>query len=370
MKLVVTGANGFVGRHVVAAARDRGHEVLALVRPSSPAGPIEDAVGVSIGRIDLRGGEGLVELLRGADGVIHLAAAKSGDFQAQFAGTVVATERLLDAMTRAGVERLVGVSSFSVYDYRRAEGSLIDEATPIDANPAGRDEYARTKLLQETLYRDHRSAGGGDSDRTVVIVRPGMIFGPDNLWHALIGAPMGGRFLRIGRSAIVPLTHVENVADALVLAAELNAPGAVLQEVPDVINIVDDDLPTQDGYVSLLRRLDPTSPPTVTVPWPIARGVAAGLAAANRRLLGGGAKFPGIVVPDRLDARFKPFTYSNDLAKVTLGWTPRWSIAEGIERSVAASSASSASRGLRTPSGSAGVRCPDPDAPTDRSGRD
>ena len=335
MRLVVTGANGFVGRHVVAAARRRDHQVLALIRPATvPASfDVGDDDGVRIGRIDLRGGDGLAELLSGADGVIHLAAAKSGDFYAQFAGTVVATERLLAAMTAAGVGRLVGVSSFSVYDYRRAQGTLIDESAPIDATPAGRDEYARTKLLQEVLYRDHRGDGS-----EVVIVRPGMIFGPDNLWHALVGAPMGPRFLRIGRSAVIPLTYVENVADALVLAAELNAPGAPSVEVPDVINIVDDDLPTQDRYVELLRHAASTdgraSPRTLTVPWPVVRGTAAGLATANRWLLGGRAKFPGIVVPDRLDARFKPFTYSNALAKSTLGWTPRFSIAEGVARSL------------------------------------
>lgn len=331
MRLVVTGANGFVGRHVVAAARRRHHEVLALVRPAT--GPASFDVGgddaVSIGRIDLRGGDGLAGLVEGADSVIHLAAAKSGDFSEQFAGTVVATERLLAAMTAAGVGRLVGVSSFSVYDYRRAAGALIDESAPVDATPVGRDEYARTKLLQETLLREHRSATAA-----VAIVRPGMIFGRDNLWHALIGAPMGPRFLRVGRSAIVPLTYVENVADALVLAAELTSADGARAQVPDVINIVDDDLPTQERYVELLRAADADSPRTLTVPWSAVRGVASVLAMANRRLLGGGGKFPGIVVPDRLDARFKPFTYSNALAKESLGWTPRWTIAEGVQRSV------------------------------------
>ena len=60
---------------------------------------------------------GLAEALAGHDVVLHLAAAKSGDLYAQYAGTVVATENLLTAMTDAEVKRIVLISSLSVYDY-------------------------------------------------------------------------------------------------------------------------------------------------------------------------------------------------------------------------------------------------------------
>ena len=339
MRLYITGATGFVGRAVVARALEQGHDVTAVVRPASPSpdgsdGPAGSRASGSLteARVDLRSRRGLAESLAGADAVIHLAAAKAGDFATQFAGTVVATENLLAAMVEAGVTDLVGVSTFSVYDYRSLPaGSVIDEDTPIDASPARRDEYARTKLVQEGLYRRF----GEDGGHRVVIVRPGMIYGPGNLWHALLGAELGPRFLRIGSRAVLPLTYVENCAEALVLAAERLRGDTGPTVDGAVINIVDDDLPTQQTYADAVAARTDT-PPAVTVPWPLLRAAAGLLETANRVALDGRAKFPGIAVPDRLDARFKPFRYSNRRARELLGWTPRHDLATALDRSVSA----------------------------------
>lgn len=334
LRLYITGATGFLGSAVVRTARARGHQVVAVVRPASRAKELGD--GVTPARVDLRSRDGLVESLAGVDSVVHLAAAKSGDFPSQFAGTVVATENLLDAMTTAGVSQLVGISTFSVYDYRAlASGSLLDEQSPIDPTPAGRDEYARTKLVQEQLYRQF-AAGNGSGPRRSVILRPGMIYGPDNLWHALLGAELGPRFLRIGSKAVLPMTYVENCAEAVVLAAERLADPASSVD-GEVINLVDDNLPTQATYAEEVAARTEV-PPSITVPWPAIRTASEALAVLNRTLLSGRAKFPGIAVPDRLYARFKPLRYTNAKAKRLLGWTPRYGLIEAIERSLAAES--------------------------------
>lgn len=328
MRILVTGATGFVGRYTVAAALARGHRVAAVLRPASSGrelGALLDHPGVEAVRVDLRSRAALVDALRGADSVIHLAAAKSGDFYTQFAGTVVATENLLWAMDEAGMGQLVAVSTFSVYDYKALPGgSLLTETTPIDADPVKRDEYARTKLLQEELYR---SFGAG---HRTVIVRPGLIYGRDELWHALLGAELGPRFLRVGAKAILPLLYVENCAEALVLAAEKLAedPSPVDGET---INLVDDDLPTQGRYVDLVSAvMEP--PASVFVPWPVMRVAADALDKVNQVALGGRAKFPGIIVPAKLHGRFKPFCYTNAKARRLLGWTPRFTTEEAVRR--------------------------------------
>ena len=77
-------------------------------------------------------------------------------------------------------------------------------------------------------------------------------------------------------------------------------------------------------------------PPTITVPWPVVRAGAGLLGAVNRRLLDGRAKFPGIAVAERLDARFKPLRYTNRKARELLGWSPRHDLVTAIDRSVAA----------------------------------
>ncbi|MEZ5406738.1 MAG: NAD-dependent epimerase/dehydratase family protein [Acidimicrobiales bacterium] len=345
MRIVVTGATGFVGRYTVAAALARGHRVAAVLRPASSGrelGPLLDHPGVEAVRVDLRSRAGLVDAVRGADSVIHLAAAKSGDFYTQFAGTVVATENLLWAMGEAGVGQLVAVSTFSVYDYKSLDGgTLLTETSPIDADPVKRDEYARTKLLQEELYREFGSHGAvpdpspeaepqAPEGRRAVIVRPGLIYGRDELWHALLGAELGPRFLRVGAKATLPLLYVENCAEALVLAAEKLAENPSLVS-GETINLVDDDLPTQGRYVELVTAvMEP--PPSLFVPWPVMRLAADALDRANGLLLGGRAKFPGIVVPEKLHGRFKPLRYTNAKAKRLLGWTPRYGTEDAVRR--------------------------------------
>ena len=335
MKIYITGATGFVGSYVTEAAIARGHEVTAVVRPTSsivvdPSKPITPAT------VDLRSRSGLVESLAGVDAVIHLAAAKAGDFYTQFAGTVVATENLLWAMAEAGVKDLVGISTFSVYDYLNAKsGMLVDESFPLDQAPALRDEYAQTKLIQEELYRDF----GADGPNRYVIIRPGMIYGKHNLWHALLGAEFGSRFLRIGSKATLPMTYVENCAEAIVLATEKLSDSANPDSLAgEVLNIVDDQLPTQREYADAVSAKMET-PPSVAVPWPVIRTAAGLLKKGNEVALEGRAKFPGIAVPDRLHARFKPLRYTNAKAKRLLGWSPRFSLDAAIDRSIAAQNA-------------------------------
>ncbi len=344
MRIYVTGATGFVGSYVVEEALRRGHDVTVVVRPNSTTtvgrstAPVESTAEavergtITEARVDLRSPRGIADSLKGVDVVVHLAAAKSGDFYTQFAGTVVATENLLHAMDEAEVTRLVGVSTFSVYDYMSLRsGTMLDERAPLDTSPERRDEYARTKLIQEALYRDFAAA---TDSHHLVILRPGMIYGPDNLWHALLGADFGSRFLRIGAKATLPLTYVENCAEAMVLAAE----GLLVPDSPldgQTINLVDDDLPTQRVYADLVSaRMD--TPPSIPIPWPVIRTAAGALQKANDVALGGRAKFPGIVVADRLHARFKPLHYTNRLAKDLLGWTPRHDLATAIDRSIEA----------------------------------
>jgi len=324
VKVLVTGSTGFVGSAVVASALHAGHDVVALVRPASrtPFPTIASHPRLTLARGDLRDPASIEGAFDGVDAVIHLAATKSGDFATQFAGTVLGTENLLAAVAGTSVERLVAVSTFSVYDYTSmAAGSVIDESSPIDLDPRRRDEYAQTKLIQERLYR------AAMSDLDVVILRPGMIYGRGELWHALLGAELGGAFLRIGSRAVLPMTYVENCADAIVAAVD--APGVA----GETINIVDDALPTQAEYVEALSHHMAISS-SIPVPWPVMKLGAAVVSGVNERFLGGRAKFPGIVVPEKLDGRFKPFRYTNDRARKLLGWFPRFGLDEAFARSV------------------------------------
>jgi nucleoside-diphosphate-sugar epimerase len=329
MKLLVTGSTGFLGQAVVRDALRLGHTVRAAVRPATDVDRVwPDRDGrLEVVRIDLRRKQGLAEACRGVDAVIHLAAVKMGDFYDQMLGTVVATENLLAAMDEAGCKRMVLCSTFSVYDYMRPRsGRVVDESFPLEPDPDARDEYAKTKLLQENMVRAHAENHG----LSLTVVRPGVIYGPDNLLNGWTGQQLGAtRWARVGANAQIPLTYVDHCANAHVLAATSDA------AVGQTYNVVDDDPPKQKHYIKLLQRRLTPRPRVIPINWTLARTVARCGWLFNRLCLGGGAKVPSILVPCRLHARAKPYRYSNAKLREELGWGMRYTLEQAIDRSLA-----------------------------------
>src|SRR3954469_519266 len=107
MRVLITGANGFLGRHVVSALLARGIDIRAVVRPAAGLEGLGWPSSVEVFRADLRNSRELQRAFEGVDVMLHLAAVMSGGEDAQFAGTVVGTERLLDAMAASDCRRLV-----------------------------------------------------------------------------------------------------------------------------------------------------------------------------------------------------------------------------------------------------------------------
>lgn len=316
MRVFVTGANGFLGRFVVSALLEQGHEVTAAVRPASSIDrlPWADDERVSIARVDLRSRDGLAEAVAMNDAVIHVAAAKSGDVYAQMASTVVGTENLVAAMAESGVSRLVHVSSFSVYRYHGRIPGLLTEEAPLEDDEWRRDEYAVAKLRQESRLREL----AGECDLKVTYVRPGFIYGPDNIELACLGCPISSRvWFGIGWFARVPATHAANCADALVAALDAE------ESVGETVNIVDDELPTRRAYSKKLRATLKPKPVELPVPYSVWRFGCWMIDAFDRLFLGRQLKVPSIVALRKFEARCRPQKYTNEKAKRVLGWTPR-----------------------------------------------
>ena len=98
------------------------------------------------------------------------------------------------------------------------------------------------------------------------------------------------------------------------------------------LNIVDDNLPTQSAYLAqVLPRLTP-APRLVSLPWG-AMNLLSNLAWNTNKALAGRLKLPGLLIPARLQARFKPLRYSNRQAKQILAWSPEYSLAQALDRS-------------------------------------
>lgn len=325
MRILVTGANGFLGKRVVEKLRSHGGESLqirCLVRKGSSLNGIERH-GVDVFRGSLNDESIMQDMLAGVDTVIHLAASMSGSPMGMFTETVVSTEKLMSAVQQSEVRRIVFCSSFSVYGASQlASGSTFDENCPLEPVPHKRDPYAWCKFYQEQWVRDH--AGG----RELLVLRPGVIYGDDKgLLSPRVGMALPGLpfFLKIGGRARVPLTHVENCADAFALAALKEGVGS------QTFNVVDDNCPTQSQYLKIYQRAFGKIPNKVPMPYPVFLLMCWSFEQLHRISKG---NFPGIFSPYKAKSMFRPFSYSNSKLKQVLGWQPLVSLSQGIESSV------------------------------------
>ncbi len=314
MHVIVTGANGFVGRHTVAELLDRGHSVTAVVRPSRPLQPELRRPGVEVVRTDLRTETALLAgSLRRADGVIHLAAGMRGSARARFGETVLATEALLDLMRELDWRgRLVHVSSLAVYGFNQLRpGAVIDETTPLEPELARRDDYAWTKAWQERVVGELRDG----SEVEVVVVRPGAIYGAQRTFQQRLGRRLGERaILLIGGRNRIPLSYVANTASLLVRCLEHS------RAAGETFNAIDPDPPRQWSYLARLLRAEGRAV-VVPMPLPVFRGLGAGYALAER-LSAGRIHAPGIVEPYSTRPNFGSFEFDGAKATRVLGWQP------------------------------------------------
>jgi nucleoside-diphosphate-sugar epimerase len=319
--VLITGANGFLGRHVVAEFLRRGHSVRAMVRPATRLDDLDWPERVEVVRADLRVAKDLTPALAGVDAVVHLAAAVTGGEDAQFAATVVGTERLLDAIARSDTKRLVLISSFSVYDWGAIQG-VLTEKSPVETG-AGlyeRDGYAVAKAWQERVVRRAADTHGWQ----LTVLRPGFIWGRGNTDLACLGQRLGSIRLVFGGSTRIPLTHVVNCAHLIATATD--DPRAI----GETFNVIDDDEVRVWGYLGEYLRRTPAGGFRIPIPYPLAMAGTRLAQAVSRGIFRGKGKLPSILVPCRFEARFKPLRFSNRKAREVLGWQPPRSFAECI----------------------------------------
>jgi nucleoside-diphosphate-sugar epimerase len=298
VKVLVTGASGFLGHAVCAELRERDHEVAALVRR-----PGSEPRGSSAVQADLVDADRLARVVEGVrpDCVIHLAAeiASQRDASKIAEVNVEGTRRLLAACAGGGQPRFVFASTVVTGD---AGGAELEEGSPLAVETA----YGRSKQEGERLVR-----GSGIES---VIIRPSHVYGPGG-WYAqefVKRLKQPGRFAVIGSGQNWwDVVRVEDVATAFVDAAERAPSGALY-------HVVDDEPIRYYDFVALTAQALGVGRPRRIPTW-LARAVA-------------GA--------DPVRAVVRSARSSNARIKRELGWQPRFpSAREGVPDAVARLSA-------------------------------
>ena len=271
---------------------------------------------IEVAQANLLARDSLPALVAGVDCIVHAAAGMRGAAADMFANTVVATRNLLDAATAQQIRRVVLISSFSVYHAETlAPHATLDESTPIERVGVERGSYVYAKTRQEHLFLDYQKRFSFES----VILRPGVIYGPGGgAISSRVGLNALGFFFALGGNAILPLTYVDNCADAVAQAA-MKAPAG------SAFNVVDDNLPTCNEYlrdyrqhVQKMRR--------IPVPhWAFLWGSKI-LVSYHRKSKG---QMPAVFTPYVVNSMYRPLRYTNAALKA-IGWQQRISTANGL----------------------------------------
>jgi len=310
MHALVTGAAGFLGRRIVRRLVQEGATVRASCGPAVPSLSPAPRCWPATCATSPRG-----RSPAWGDCVIHAAArvATTGRWEEFAAVNVRATRRLLWAAHGAGVRRIVHISSLSVYAVP-ADGVTITEDSPYESESEARGAYSRSKLAADRVAMDAARRGV-----PVVVLRPACC---TDRAAAPAGAPERDRqrlqLLLARPDYCLPMTHADNVADAVLLAVQTDA------AVGQAFTVVDENV-RQADYALQYRAAAgevwrPVFLPVTAVAWG-ARAVEYGCRALRRR--------PPVTY-HQVQRATRSAYYDCARAATVLGWRPRISVAEGL----------------------------------------
>src|SRR5207248_1257613 len=327
-RLLVTGSNGFIGTKVVERLLEYGFSNLrCFVRPSGKLENLKkilsqrsNAKTVELVSGDLLSREDCRKATQDVSVIIHLAAGIEKSFAGAFMNSALATRNLLDAFLEVGKpKRFVNVSSFAVYsNLCLKHNSLLDETCPLETASQERfDAYGFGKLKQEEIIREYVKHYG----LPCVTLRPGYVFGAGKQeLNGRVGTKIFGPFIQVNGSNLLPLTYVDNCAEAIVLAGI--TPGID----GEVFNIVDDDLLTARQFLKtykVARRFR-----SVSVPYWVAYSACYAWEKYSNWSKG---QLPPAFNRRRCAANWKSQRYSNEKLKTRLGWKPRVPMEQAME---------------------------------------
>ncbi len=318
-KVLVTGANGFIGSNLCRRLLAEGYEVNALIRKSSDLQFIEN---LELHRFygDITLPEILKPAMTGVQKVFHVAglAADWGPFSLFEKINFQGTKNVALAADAAGVKRFVYVSTVAFHGFG---GQNVSEDDPPAKNLI---PYAQTKLMAEQWLWDFAKT----SSMEITAVRPGNVFGIDDRTFIFkyIDALLQGKFAEInhGSSKTCPV-YVENLVDIMMLVAtEPKAVGNAYLATDGL------DICWHEFNEALAKQLG-IPLPKISFPYGLAMAAAKSYYAVHRLL---GLRSEPFLTPYRINNGGKDYHFSIQKLKDHFDYLPKVGLDEGLKKTV------------------------------------
>ena len=324
MKVLVTGAAGFIGSHVADALVERGNDVRVLVRSAGNTSHLQTLRGVEIVRGDLTDAASLKSAVQDVQQIYNVAA-KTGPWgveEAYRAVNVQGVADLIRAAMDAGVQRIVHASSITVYGHHLRD--IVSEDHPFHAenNPYSRSKIAGERLISQ-LVQEHGAP--------VVVVRPAWVYGPRDVASFCRFAKLVERrksFLIGAGNNSVPVVYVRDVAQGFIKAGD--ASNKVLGRA---YNLADDRRVTQAEYLNTIA--DALQAPHVSRKFPLSALYVAGRTAeVVWQAMGRRRGAPPPLTTYGVSLLGENQQFSIDRARRELGYTPNFDVKRGVAEGV------------------------------------
>jgi dihydroflavonol-4-reductase len=322
VRAFVTGGTGFIGGRLVRKLRERGDEVVALVRSPDRAQSLRE-LGCELVQGDLSYPEAIRRAMEGCDSVFHVAAVykvgiPKSEHAAMHDANVRGTEHVLDAASDAGVGRIVYVSTVNVFGNTR--GEVVDESYERPGDDY-LSKYDETKYLSHQVARDRIAKGA-----PIVIVQPGGVYGPGD--HSELGNMIdqvrsGKLKMRMFPGTGFNLVHVEDVADGILLAHDKGKVGESY--------VLGGELSTMGDLVDKVAEIEGRDPPKREMPPALIK-----LAIPIGPVVGKAMGFPPNLAELIRVSNGVTYWAKDDKARRELGYSPR-DLDTGLRETLAAS---------------------------------
>jgi nucleoside-diphosphate-sugar epimerase len=319
MKVLVTGATGFIGRALIASLVEAGHEVTAFVRPTSSRAGLPESVQFSEG--EMLNEASLKSAVQGQDAVIHIAAYFDfypSDVDLLYRVNVEGTRNLMRACVDTSVSRFIYCSTTeTIGPVRFPPGNEDTELRP-------QFDYAQSKIDAECAIREITDETG----LAHVIIRPTGIMGEGDLYvmYEVAQELYEGKVFALPRNLSTQFmyTHISDVISGFVAAL---TPMTVLNNT--IILCPDESISWEEFLDIMTTGLD-VKPPRLRVPTILAKfGMALLSPFKNRKRI---TFFWHTKSVDMITGDGR--VYSNEKAKRLLGWAPQVTMPEGFKRAI------------------------------------